>query len=151
MNLRKFLLYWVPVLLWMTVIFIASTDLMSGTQTSRFIDPFLRWLSSEISAEAIAAVQLFVRKTAHVTEYAILAGVLLRAVREHCRGIFWQTGIVLVVAGAFAALDEFHQSFVASRTGSPRDVMIDICGAVVGLILFRLAFLRHDAPMVARS
>jgi len=40
-----------------------------------------------------------------------------------------------LAAAIFAVTDEFHQSFVPSRTESPVDVMIDICGAVVGLVI----------------
>jgi VanZ family protein len=150
MYLHKFLRYWVPVILWMTVIFVASTDLMSGTHTSRFIGPFLRWLSPEISAETIAALQLLIRKAAHVTEYAVLAGLLLRAVRAHGTGKFWQIGLVLMIASLSATLDEFHQSFVASRTGSPSDVLIDVCGAVVGLVTY-WSLLRRNRLRVAAS
>jgi VanZ family protein len=40
-----------------------------------------------------------------------------------------------LAAAIFAVTDEFHQSFVPSRTASPIDVMIDICGAMIGLII----------------
>jgi len=127
----------------MVVISIASTDLMSGTHTSRFIGPFLRWLSPGISADAIATIQLLIRKAAHVAEYAVFAAVLVRAVRGHCQTPVWQIGIVITVASVYAALDETHQSFVASRTGSPRDVMIDICGAIAGLMISRIFFAKQ--------
>lgn len=126
-----------PVLIWMLIIFTASTDLMSAEHTSRFIGPFLRWLVPEISAATILAVQLFVRKAAHVTEYAVLAGLLLRALRTP-RGETTRLALggALLIAAVYAALDEFHQSFVASRTASPIDVTIDVCGAVLGLALY---------------
>src|SRR5436190_14032047 len=78
--MRFFLRYWLPVLIWLAVIFVGSTDLMSAEHTSRFVGPFLRWLKPDITADAIVKVQLFVRKVAHVTEYAILATLLWRAV-----------------------------------------------------------------------
>jgi len=140
-----------PVVAWMLVISFASTDLMSAAHTSRFIGPFLRWLAPEISAASILAVQFFVRKAAHLTEYAILAALLLRALRPG-RGkvamplLLW----TLFIAAAYAMLDEFHQSFVTSRTGSPRDVMIDVCGAAVGLALYWIVSLR-SASVPARS
>lgn len=126
-----------PVLIWMFVIFTASTDLMSAEHTSRFIGPFLRWLAPEISAASVLAVQFFVRKGAHVTEYAILAGLLLRALRPSTsktalRAVAWSFGIAAIYAG----LDEFHQSFVVSRTASVHDVMIDACGAALGITIY---------------
>jgi VanZ family protein len=51
-------------------------------------------------------------------------------------------GIVLLASAVFAVSDEFHQSFVASRTASPVDVLIDICGALIALALCSLARIR---------
>ncbi len=122
----------------MLLIFIASTDLMSAQHTSRFIGPFLRWLVPDISPEAIGAVQFAVRKAAHVTEYGILAFLLARALHARTRVFLWRNGVIaLAVAASYAALDEYHQSFVASRTGSPRDVLIDASGAALGVLIYR--------------
>jgi hypothetical protein len=71
--MRSFLKYWVPVLVWLGVIFIGSTDVMSAEETSRFLVPFLRWLKPDISVETLAQIHFFVRKCGHLTEYAILA------------------------------------------------------------------------------
>src|ERR1051325_8062067 len=81
MRARRFLRHWLPVLVWMALIFVGSTDVMSAEQTSRIIAPLLRWLKPNISVEAIAQVQFFVRKGAHLSEYAILALLLWRALR----------------------------------------------------------------------
>jgi VanZ family protein len=136
MNARRFAHYWMPVIAWMGLIFVASTDLMSGQQTSRFIGPFLRWLVADISPEAVAAVQLFVRKAAHVTEYAILAVLVFRALAGGRGRTGLQPWIVLGIAASYAALDEWHQSHVASRTGTPRDVAIEVCGALGGVLIY---------------
>jgi VanZ family protein len=133
MRARLFLRYWLPAIVWMAVIFIGSTDLMSAEQTARIIAPLLRWLKPNISAGAIAQIQLIVRKGAHVSEYAILTVLLWRALRITVP----QTNmsilalIVLLVSAVFALSDEFHQSFTAARTASAVDVMIDICGALI--------------------
>jgi VanZ family protein len=125
-----------PAILWMTIIFLGSSDMLSAEHTSRFLVPFLRWLDPQISFAALNAIQLGIRKLGHLTEYAILATLLWRALRGGTR---WQMKmsilfLVAVLACAiFAASDEFHQSFVPSRTSSPQDVMIDICGALLGL------------------
>ena len=141
---------WIPVLGWMAVISAASTDLMSAEHTSRFIGPVLQWFWPDISPGAIAAVQLIVRKTAHLTEYAVLA-VLLRRASEVPAGAV-RRGLsfsILAACLCYAALDEFHQSFVASRTGALADVMIDATGALFGLLAYEL-FL-HNRRVRPRS
>ena len=119
----------------MIFVFIGSTDLLSAEHTSRYIGPFLRWFAPDLSNATIASVQMVVRKCAHLTEYAILAALLYRAFRQHCGRAF---GIVLIISALYAALDEFHQSFVATRTASIWDIAIDCIGASVGLIAYRV-------------
>jgi VanZ family protein len=144
--MKLFLKYWLPVLVWLGLIFIGSTDLMSAEHTSRIIGPILRWFNPGISGQTIMQVQFFVRKVGHVSEYAILAMLLWRGLR---RGTRWQmtmstlrlrSELVLFIAvsflcAIFAASDEFHQSFVPTRTASPVDVVIDIIGALIGLTI----------------
>jgi VanZ family protein len=136
--MRRFLKYWLPVSIWLGLIFLGSTDLMSAEHTSRIIGPLLHWFIPDISVEAIARVQFYIRKAAHVAEYAILAALLWRAFRRG-KGHQMKMSILFLVAwvacAIFAASDEFHQSFVPSRTASPTDVMIDICGALIGLAI----------------
>ena len=116
---------------------------MSAEHTSRFIGPFLHWLVPEISDATIVAVQLLVRKAAHFIEYAVLAGLLLRALRGEIRQMPWRFLLLAgVIAAMCAALDEYHQSFVSSRTAALGDVLIDICGALMGLLLFSWLALR---------
>ena len=124
----------------MAVIFSASTDSFSAGHTSRFIGPFLRWLNPNIAPEAIQAVQNVVRKGAHVTEYAILAVLLWRALRKPSREQPrpWSRRVALaafVIAVMYSASDEFHQSFVPSRQGQFTDVLFDSAGAALGLSL----------------
>jgi VanZ family protein len=135
-SVRPLLKYWLPVLLWMIFVFIGSTDLMSAEQTSRFIGPFLRWFVPDISNPTVASIQLFVRKCAHLAEYAILASLLFRAFRQGRDSFSRAAVIALVIAALYAALDEFHQSFVTSRTASPYDVAIDVAGALAGLLIY---------------
>lgn len=119
----------------MVFIFISSTDLMSAEHTSRFIGPFLRWFAPDISEATIGSVQLVVRKCAHFTEYAILAVLVCRALRQSALRNIRIFVVSFFIAAVYAALDEFHQSFVSSRTGSPWDVAIDCLGALAGLII----------------
>jgi len=130
------------------IIFLGSTDMLSAEHTSRFLVPFLRWIDPQISLAALNAIQLGIRKLGHLTEYAILAMLLWRALRG---GIRWQMKMSLLflvaalASAIFAASDEFHQSFVPSRTASTNDVMIDICGALIGLLIC-LAFAARKRP-----
>ena len=68
---------------------------------------------------------LVLRKLAHVAEFAVLGGLLQRALRRPV--------VALALASAYAATDELHQSFVQGRTASPADWGIDTAGVVLGI------------------
>lgn len=121
----------------MTVIFTASTDHFSAEQTSKIIEPFLRWLLPHGSQALIGYLHFLIRKGAHLTEYAILAVLLARAVErsEESRARWKNVAIALIIAVVYASGDEFHQTFVPSRTASVHDVLIDSCGALIGLLI----------------
>jgi len=120
----------------MIFIFIGSTDLLSAEHTSRFIGPFLRWFAPNVSDATVASIQLAVRKGAHLTEYAILAALLCRAFRQNQKRLGRAFALSFFIAAIYAALDEFHQSFVASRTGSTWDILIDSAGALAGVLIY---------------
>ena len=135
---RVFNLYWLLVLLWMALIFSASTDAGSTRRTSRFLAPLLRWLKPDISREAIGRVQLVVRKLGHLGEYAILALLFWRAWRRSTgpSALSWSWAsarFTLLFCVAYAASDELHQHFVSSRQASLVDVGIDSLGVGLGL------------------
>ena len=92
----------------------------------------------DISAETLASIHFIVRKCTHVGEYAVLWLLLLRAatlMTNSRRSIPILYVGVLGVCLIVAATDEFHQTFVASRGASVRDIMIDTSGAVLGLVI----------------
>lgn len=77
------------------------------------------------------------RKTAHVTEYAVLA-ILIWLALSSKDGVMTNKRlktffITLILSTLYAASDELHQLFVLNRTSSLQDILIDACGAVVGL------------------
>jgi VanZ family protein len=139
-----FFKYWLPVVLWMGLIFGASTDLMSSRRTSRIIGPLLRWLNPNVSDETICAVQTVMRKGGHVGEYSVLAALLWRARRKPFandpRPWSWgEAARVVFYSGLYAASDEFHQWFIPSRGASVWDALLDTLGAAGGLwLLWRL-------------
>ncbi len=136
--MRTFFKYWLPVFIWLGVIFAGSTDIFSTEQTSRYLVPFLRWLDPQISPSTIATVHFALRKIGHLTEYAILAALFWRALRS-ARNLPAKMSTlfvgVWVACAILAAIDEFHQSFIASRTASLNDVLTDSLGAAVGLAI----------------
>jgi len=141
--MRRFFLYWLPPLVWMGVIFFLSTDMGSAAHTSMILEPLLHWLEPDISAAAIELAHYVVRKGAHLSEYAILAVLWWRVLMHvHAEGTVrpaWACALIaLLIATMYAATDEYHQTFVASRGASVQDVMIDSCGALVGVVLVLL-------------
>jgi VanZ family protein len=144
---------WLPVAAWMTAVFIASTDAFSAGHTSRIIIPLLRWLShGRLSMHQMEGIHFLIRKCAHLTEYGLLAILVWRAMNRAGRvrdsGMsapeIWRTlGLALLICVPYAASDEFHQSFVPSRSSSVRDVAIDAVGAMIGLGIIALAHRRQ--------
>lgn len=128
---------YLPLLLWMALIFFFSTGELSASNTSRIVRPLLLWLFPGISEERIMLAHLLVRKGAHFTEYAVLALLAARAfatssqvpLRRHWFAASF--GLVCL----YALSDEFHQSFVPSRTGSIYDSFIDMSGGLTALLL----------------
>ena len=123
----------------MMLIFTASGDSGSFQRSSRIIGPLVEFFYPNISPENRDYIVFLVRKGAHLTEYAILAYLVLRAQRQarwsEKRPWRWsEAGVSLWVAMFYASTDEFHQTFVASREGCLRDVLIDSSGAVMGLV-----------------
>jgi hypothetical protein len=150
--MRVFVKYWLPLLIWLGVIFLGSVDLMSAEHTSRLIVPILLWLKPGMAPKTIWIILVVMRKCAHVSEYAILALLLWRALRSGTAlraKMSVLFGAVLLACAVFAASDEFHQSFVKSRTPSVRDVLLDVAGALIGLLIG--ASFAHRHPKKTRS
>jgi VanZ family protein len=144
--MKSFLKYWLPLLIWLGVIFLGSTELMSAEYTLRFITPFLLWLKPGMSPRTIWTILVVIRKCAHVTEYAVLALLLWRALRSMPTlraKMSISFAAALLACAFFAASDEFHQTFVKSRTPSVRDVLLDVAGALVGLLIGASFAQRH--------
>jgi VanZ family protein len=139
-RIAIFLRYWLPVLVWMTLIFSASADTQSYTHSSLIFEPLLRWLFPHLPTTSVEELHHLFRKFCHLTEYAVLAWLVWRAIHKPARHDRrpWQwgeAGLALSVVFAYAGSDEFHQLFVPGRTGLFSDVLIDTCGGAVGLLL----------------
>ncbi|MBW3622360.1 MAG: VanZ family protein [Armatimonadetes bacterium] len=133
-----FLLWLYPVL-WTVFLLLLSTELGSVRSTQGTLFRVLGFFWPGVFDLAPAQqewIQFALRKTAHFTEYAIFGVLLLRAFHGSGAPLrkagFYTWGAVILLAG----LDEFHQSFVPSRTPNPKDSVIDLAGGTFGISLY---------------
>ena len=129
-----------PLILWVGLILFLSTGQASMSNTSRFVRPLLEFLFPNSPEETLIVYHSYIRKLAHVTEYAMLAFWASRAFSsstvEFLRR-FWSLfafGLIFIVA----SVDETNQSYNASRTGSIYDVLLDITGGTAMILVFYL-------------
>lgn len=138
---KRILKVWLPSVIWVAIIAIESTNLGSGSHTAQLLYPILHFLFGMKMAR-VAFWNNLLRKTGHVIGYAIMSVLFFRS----WRGTFprlstqwclqWAT-IALLSTALVASLDEWHQSFLPSRTGAVRDVILDTAAAFAAqLILF---------------
>jgi VanZ family protein len=131
---------WLWVVLWLGVIAIESTSALSSENTGHFLYPVLHFLFG-VDPLSFLTWHFFLRKSGHVFGYGMLSWLLFRALRITAlssRDPNWSmVWSLLAVAGtAFvASMDEWHQSFLPSRTGTVRDVLLDTIAALVIQIL----------------
>jgi len=86
---------------------------------------------------------LILRKIAHLTEYAILGALLVRAIQR--------PAVAILVGGLYAVTDEFHQHFVRGRHAAWYDVVIDTIGVTIGVLAWGLLRRRADRPVQEAS
>ena len=137
--MARLLSRYLPLVTWLVFISVASSDSFSANNKSRIIGPLVLWLFPNTSPETLDAIHFVTRKVAHFTEYAILAYLAARAFSTSPRPAlahrWFLASLALVVC--YALLDEYHQSFVPSRTASIYDSFIDMTGGIVALLLIR--------------
>ena len=127
---------WLAVAACTALILLFSGDEFSAGATSRILGPLLRWLFPDLDAASFHVLHLWVRKLAHLTEYALLGLLAFRALRLSLAVSLPRTALLgLAVVLGVAASDELRQSFLASRTGSIVDVGIDLAGGALGVCL----------------
>jgi VanZ family protein len=126
-----------PLIAWLVFISYASSDSFSAENTSGIIGPLILWLSPNMTPETLAIVHFVTRKLAHFTEYAILGFLAARAFRTSShpaiRNHWFLISVALIVV--YALIDEYHQSFVPSRTASVFDSLIDMTGGLAALVV----------------
>jgi VanZ family protein len=135
---------WWPAIAWACVIFSMSTDTFSAEHTAAVVEPILRWLIPSLTDVQFLSMHYFIRKSAHFSEYFVFCFLLYRGVRGGRNGWRWTWGVAaLSCAAGYSILDEIHQAFVASRTASAYDSMLDSAGAFAALAFLWLWFRRR--------
>lgn len=147
---------WLITAVWMGLMLYASTDVASGAHTSSGLRQLLADFGIHFTDEMIASINLFIRKTAHVTEFAILAILLWRdgepILQRSGRPYGWRlAAIVMGGCIAFAAASETVQRFYPSRQASIDDVFINTGGAALGLVIVQAFGRRRKEPPPGRS
>ena len=148
-----FLKRWLPAAAWGALLLCASTGIASGENTAGFLQSLFAWfhIGSGHHPEYLGEVNFFARKSAHVLQFVIYALLVWRGFRlapametRPGRIIFWALGSATVLAVA----SEGIQVFFPMRSPLFSDVVLDVCGAAVG-ILYALAF--HAIPKAVRA
>jgi len=115
---------WLPVVLWMGVIFVFSNEANSGAITETYLGNY----------------NIPIRKLAHVLEYAVLFFLVQRALfSTGVLGAGLRLPLAMLIACLYALSDEWHQSFIPGRSACLADVGVDMLGALLALILQKLA------------
>ena len=138
---KRFLNYWLPPILWMAFFFPIGNRALGSSITYEISTAIFRWLFPHASEAAVSVFYIIFRKSLHFLEYGVLAYLLYRAFRGP-DGRKWELGWALragLVSVAYGFLDEYLQSFVPNRNGSPIDWGVDTAGiaAVLGTKFLR--------------
>lgn len=152
--MRQFLQSWLPVFIWMAVIFTLSADSQSYQHSEHIVRPFLLWLFPHMSAQTFETLHHIFRKCCHLTVYAVLGLLIFRALRHSRTDLSpwsWpRMGGTLLIVFLYACSDEYHQSFVPTRTPLFSDVCIDTSGAAFALLVLWFYHLSRK-PAVQKS
>lgn len=135
-------------IVWMCIIFAFSaqtkeeSSAVSESLSYRMVSStrfFFHWnLDDEQVREIANTIEYFVRKGAHMTEFAIMSILLFIWLGLWEMTLFRRGTMAFVITAVYAASDEFHQLFVPGRSGRVSDVLIDSSGALAGVIVFIL-------------
>lgn len=142
-------MWWLPTLLWLSIQAAFSTDTFSADHTGTVLWRVIHALFGSISQQHFEQIHFFVRKSAHFCSYGLLSvfaffswkATLPAASRWMAR---W-SGLALLLTLVAASLDEFHQSFVPSRTSSWHDIALDMTGAIVFQVILAWYLRRRSA------
>ena len=153
---RNLLKAWIAAILWLIVIAIESSAMLSAHNTGRILYPALHFLFG-VDRERFAVWHFYIRKSGHVVGYGTLSILLFRAWRatlpvpNHLRWTMRWANIAILGTALVASLDEWHQTFIPSRTGTVRDVVLDTCAGIAAQVLVLLWIRSFGKRMVSTS
>jgi VanZ family protein len=140
---KQLLKTWLAALLWMALIAIESTDTFSSEHTGRLLYPLLHFLMG-LDVARFEVVHHYLRKIGHFVGFFTLSFFLFRAWRATLRlpwaprwDLRW-SAIAFCMSALVASLDEWHQTFIPSRTGAVKDFVLDSCAALTAQVLIFL-------------
>jgi len=140
---RDLFFAWLPAAIGVLVICLESSDYLSADNTRRILEQLWIWLLG-IHHPDLSSGNHILRKTGHFLGYGTLSLLFYRGRRrsEQILSIYrprlTDVAFSLVCTLIVASADEYHQSFLPSRTGKPQDVLLDMAGAAVLLLLLQL-------------
>jgi VanZ family protein len=141
---------WLLVVSWAALVWWLGSDQFSAPATSRYLRPLIDWLFPNAAPDQRLALLMTIRKLAHPTVYAVLAGLAFRAALvSGVSGLARGAAIALAIAVSLAGFDELRQSRTRSRTGAALDVALDAAGASVALAA--LGYVRRRGSVAAAS
>ena len=133
---------WIPAIIWLVIIAIESSALLAPQNTGRILYPLLHFVFG-VDRLHFAHWHFYIRKAGHVVGYGVLSILLFRAWSAtlpvagnlNPKWTMRWANIAVLGTALVASLDEWHQSFVASRTGTAHDVILDTCAGMAAQIL----------------
>ena len=141
---------WLPVLISVYVIVLESTPMFGADHTSGPLRRIFEALFGPVGDVRWDLIHHYIRKTGHFVGYGIIGLTWLRAWRMSWPRVRFRShaGLALVGTALVASWDEWHQTFLPNRTGSPYDVLLDCCGAtaMIGIAWLYLRSFRHVQP-----
>ena len=150
---KDILKVWFAAGLWLVVIAIESTTYLSSDYTGRFLYPIFHFLFG-MDWRRFVIWHHYIRKTGHFVGYFILSVLLFRAWKITLRlpamwALRWSV-IAFLMSAMVASMDEWHQTFLPSRTGLFSDVVLDSSAALTAQIVIFL-FLRSKRARMAEE
>ena len=112
--MKRFLALWLPVMVWMGVIFAGSSI-------------------GDVPQVGDETLDGLAHRAAHVLEFAVLGALLLRATSKGGPASKREIIRTLIVIGLYGASDEFHQRFTPGRSSDGSTVLFDVAGGVIGV------------------
>ena len=147
---------WIAAILWLILIAIESSALLSARNTGRILYPVLHYLFG-LDWDGFEVWHFYIRKSGHVIGYGTLSILLFRAWRATLPAMDdtkwtmrWAT-IALLGTALVASLDEWHQSFIPSRTGRWQDVVLDTCAGILAQLLIFLWWMWRQKGAAGRD